>query len=457
MPHPSDTGPNDTPGSKNIPLVRIGIIGSGPAGLMTAIALEHYLPESFATVTLLDKNASATDYPGIEYGIQERACKAFEKIGLLDQALARSNPVTELSFYNARLDKHFRSIKPDPHYTRSVARQEFLEDMTGLLKRTTILRRHEITALSANADRTVTLSGIASADSEEVDNKDFALVFDVVVAADGVRSIARRTFFPENAQIHDRGFSSIYMLVEATPENAPPGFLDRANSGRSELVMGSFSTLALFPLGDGRLAVALNFDHANKARMWAQRGLTQETEWSSIDVTAKKSIALEMIRDVRIDNAMLEAALDLIPDWNDRKIYVWSMHDSDPLPQPFATAANLIAIGDAAHAILPSIGMGASLAIEDGEMLAELLAKTVTAHGTQSDFLEMISERVFDPYTKARYPIWDDLMGRARKAADHNFINVGTRKRFAVGPQIPKKGASKIVSAIEAVADSLGV
>ena len=48
-------------------------------------------------------------------------------------------------------------------------------------------------------------------------------------------------------------------------------------------------------------------------------------------------------------------------------------------------------------------------------------------------------------------------LGRARKAADHNFINVGTRKRFAIGPQIPKKAASKVVSAIEAVADSLGV
>lgn len=147
----------------------------------------------------------------------------------------------------------------------------------------------------------------------------------------------------------------------------------------------------------------------------------------------------------------------MIPDWYDRKIYVWSMHDTNPLPQPFPAAANLIAIGDAAHAILPSIGMGASLAIEDGETLAEWLAKTVTAHGTQPDFLEMIPELVFYPYTEARYLIGDDLIGRARKTADHNFINAGTRKRFATGPQIPKKGLSKIVIAIETVADELGI
>lgn len=69
--------------------------------------------------------------------------------------------------------------------------------------------------------------------------------------------------------------------------------------------MGNFLRLTLFPLGGGRLALALNFDYANEACMWAQHGLSQETEWSCINATTKKSIALELIRDVHIDNAML--------------------------------------------------------------------------------------------------------------------------------------------------------
>jgi salicylate hydroxylase len=457
MAHSDDIKPKSVPGAEPSAPVRIGVLGSGPAGLTSAIALEQYLPEGVASITLLDKNASATDYPGIEYGIQERACRAFERMGLLEQALARSNPANEISFYNARLDKHFRSIKPDPHYTRSVARQAFLEDLTGLLNRTSILREHDIQTITANTDRTVTLAGTAGSDKDGSEKESFALTFDVVVAADGIRSIARRTFFPEYALIHDSGFSSIYMLVEATAAVAPPGFLDRANSGRSRLVMGNFSTLAMFPLGQGRLALALNFDHANKARMWAQHGLPQETEWADIDVAAKKAIALEMIRDVRVDGPMLEAALDLVPDWNDHKIYVWSMHDTDPLPRPFAADANLIAIGDAAHAILPSIGMGASLAIEDGEVLADFLAKALISHTTPAELIAAVQADVFEPFTKARFPVWDDLMDRARKAAKQNFIDVGTRTRFAIGPQIPSKAASAVVSAVEAVANRLGV
>ena len=112
--------------------VNIGIVGAGPAGLMTALALEHYLPAGRASITLLDQNASAADYPGVEYGIQKRACIALEKIGKLEQALARGNPSLEIAFYNARLGKRFRSIKFDSRYTRSVARQEFLADLDGL-------------------------------------------------------------------------------------------------------------------------------------------------------------------------------------------------------------------------------------------------------------------------------------------------------------------------------------
>jgi 2-polyprenyl-6-methoxyphenol hydroxylase-like FAD-dependent oxidoreductase len=61
----------------NTMAIKIGIIGAGPAGLVTALALEAYCtsPE-MVEITVIDKNESAFDYPGVEYGIQERACSA---------------------------------------------------------------------------------------------------------------------------------------------------------------------------------------------------------------------------------------------------------------------------------------------------------------------------------------------------------------------------------------------
>lgn len=432
--------------------ITIGIIGAGPAGLMAALSLEHYLAADRASITILDQNASATDYPGVEYGIQKRACSALEKIGKLEQALIRGNPATEITFYNARLNKHFRPITLDPHYTRAVARQEFLADLNDLLKRTLVLRCHAVTCITHSPDKSVIAKGKVGPS-----NDDFEMKFDLLIAADGVRSVARRLIWPEESVVYDRGFSCIYMLIEGTPETAPPNFLERANSGRSELVMGDFSTMTLFPLAKGRLALGIGFDHATKKWLWAENGLSPDTEWSNIAPETKKAIAVRLTHDARIEDDLLVKALELVPDWNSYKIYLWAMQDTDPLVQPYVTEANIIAIGDAAHAMLPTIGMGASLAIEDGEALAALIAVVVENNVDAASFRGSVAEGCFIPFTSARHTVWTDLMQRARKAAVNNFIDVGKRKRFAIGPQIPNTTMSRVVTGIESLANAIGV
>ncbi len=130
--------------------ISIGIIGAGPAGVMTALSLEKYLPPGAAQIAILDRNRNATDYPGVEYGIQARACRALERIGLLERALAGANPATEIAFFNSRLGKRFASVKFDPKYTRSVVRQDFLADLTALLGSTRVLRNHQSTTFASS-------------------------------------------------------------------------------------------------------------------------------------------------------------------------------------------------------------------------------------------------------------------------------------------------------------------
>jgi salicylate hydroxylase len=433
-------------------VVNIAIVGAGPAGLMTALALEHYAPAGRVRITLLDQNASAADYPGVEYGIQKRACVALEKIDKLEQALARANPSIEIAFYNARLDKRFRSIKFDSHHTRSVARQEFLADLDGLLQYTRIQRRHKVTQILGAANRSVTVGGEAG------ENKNpFEMQFDLLIAADGISSVARRSLWPAESEINDRGFSCIYMLIEGTPYNAPPGFMARANGGRSELIMGSFSTMTLFPLAKGRLALGIGFDHATRQWLWAEHGLAPDAAWPDIAPETKKAIAVRLTKDARSQNDVLVKALDLVPDWNSYKIYLWAMRDTDPLPQPYASSANIVVLGDAAHAMLPTIGMGASLAIEDGEALAVRIAELLGTGVDAEAFRAQLQQQVFEPFTDARFPVWADLVQRARTAAKSNFISVNRRKRFAIGPQIPNALASKVVTRLEWLADRLGI
>jgi salicylate hydroxylase len=425
--------------------IDIGIIGAGPAGLVAALALEHYVPEDRVRITLLDRNSSAIDYPGVEYGIQARACRALERIDLLERALYRANPCTDITFLNARLKKRFRSIRSDPKYTRCVVRQEFLADLEKLLRYSQVKRLHAVSEIISSTDGTITVRGEDLAAQEG-----FSRRFDLLVAADGVHSVVRKALFPETAKTHDRGFSCIYMLVEGDETNAPAGFLARANSGTSELIMGHFSTMTMFPLGKGRLALGIGFDHATRTVIWKQHGLPPDMEWQSIPAQQKRSIALRLASDSA--DMILVEALDLIPDWDSYKIYLWVMRDTDPLPQPYPDTGNVMIIGDAAHAMMPTIGMGASLAIEDAERLAAMIAAAINRTGDASTFRSSAVDEIFAPYANERYPVWNELMRRARVAAVGNFIDVGMRERFAIGPQIPGDTLSRLVSAYERLA-----
>jgi 2-polyprenyl-6-methoxyphenol hydroxylase-like FAD-dependent oxidoreductase len=139
---------------------------------------------------------------------------------------------------------------------------------------------------------------------------------------------------------------------------------------------------------------------------------------------------------------MLTDAFNWVPDWNSFKIYLWKMRDSDVATQPYNQYGNVIMIGDAAHAIMPTIGMGASLAIEDAEILGRFISEQV-----QQDNPKF--KNTFERYSKVRVPVWKDLMARARAGAKLNFIGIRNKSRLSVGPQIPGRILWRIIAKIE--------
>jgi salicylate hydroxylase len=427
--------------------LRVGILGAGPAGLVAALALERYAP-GHVEVTLLDRNKSETDYPGVEYGIQERACRALHRIGVKDDALRRGNPNTEIAFSSARNGRVQGVVKIDPRWCITVVRQEFLADLAALLKTTTIIRRTHVEQVLPAMEGRVALQ------CRTQEGETPAYEFDCLIAADGVQSIVRKTFFPDFAKIHDRGFSSMYLLIEARGEGVPIHFQRMANSGRSELFMGSFSTLTAFPLGHDRLAIGIGFDHATRDRLWAKAGLALDAPWSKMNPAHKRTIALRLAKDLPVLDSMFEKLIsDFVPDWDSYKIYLWSMKDSDPLHTPYVTPTNVAVIGDAAHAFLPTIGMGASLAMEDAEIFAAQLASVARHHGNPERTRAALKDEVFVPFKRKRVPVWNELMYRARWSARSNFLRHGERGRFSIAPMIPGFIASRVAGAMEWVAD----
>ncbi|GAB3740301.1 FAD-dependent oxidoreductase [Spirosoma lituiforme] len=415
---------------------KIGIIGAGPAGLTTALALEAYCKSTEAVeITLLDKNRSAADYPGVEYGIQARACLALRRMGIKEEALACGLDYSRISFFNSRTNKKQNfSVSTDPDLTVTVVRQEFLAGLTKLVKRTRIKRQCNVKSIQSSPGKVDVLC-------EDAQGNDVSYEFDFLIAADGISSLVRREYFKNKNYIHNRGFSCLYMLIEV-PNEGPRHLKDFANTGECWIVLGKSTTATFFPLGKDRFAVGIGFDDQVQAEIWRSVGADLNQTWADLDVSLKQTIAELLATDCSFQDNMLTQAFQWIPDWNSLKIYLWKMRDSDVATRPYNEHGNIIMIGDAAHAIMPTIGMGASLAIEDAEMLARHISDRLRQG-------KLNGKSAVETYSSVRVPVWKELMDRARAGARLNFVGVRHKSRFALGPQIPGRVVWRAVTAIE--------
>jgi salicylate hydroxylase len=418
---------------------KVGIIGAGPAGLVSALGLEAYCKTLGADIeiVLIDKNKSAFDYPGVEYGIQSRACLALRRIGIKEQALAGGSKNKVISFYNSRTNKkQNQEIKTDPDLTVTVVRQEFLAELTNLLQHTIVKRELNVQSVSATSTKVTVNCENPQFSKESYD-------FDLLISADGIGSVTRKEYFKDTNYIHNQGFSSLYMLIEI-PDDAPENIKAIANNGESCIVLGKSTTATFFSLGKNRLAVGIGFDDQVKQEIWQSVGADLGKSWTDLDVTTKIKIAEILSSDCSFQDNMLKTAFQWVPDWNSYKIYLWKMRDSDVMQCPYNEHGNIILIGDAAHAIMPTIGMGASLAIEDAEILAHYIANHLITN--QPNLKTTLAN-----YSIKRVPIWNELMARARTAAKLNFIGIRHKNRFSVGPQIPIKFLWRAVAKIEEI------
>ena len=416
--------------------IKIGIIGAGPAGLVTALALETYCKSNkMVEITLIDKNQSATDYPGVEYGIQARACKALKRIGVKDKALACGLETKRISFFNARIGKKQKfGITTNPDLTVSVIRQEFLAELTNLLSKTKIHRQCTVKSIKATKQKVTVLC-------EDVQSKTKSFEFDILIDAEGIGSVIRKDYFKHENYIHNRKFSCLYMLIEV-PQDAPQHFKTFSNTGECYIVLGKRTSATFFPLGKNRFAVGIGFDEQVQEEIWNEAGIKPNLTWLELDVTQKEKIAELLANDCYFYDGLITQAFKWIPDWNSFKIYLWKMRDSDVATCPYNEYGNVIMIGDAAHAIMPTIGMGASLAIEDAEILGKQLSE-------QIKFERPNYKSAFEKFTSLRVPVWKDLMGRARAGAELNFVGIRNKSRLSFGPQIPGRILWRIVAKIE--------
>jgi salicylate hydroxylase len=100
-------------------------------------------------------------------------------------------------------------------------------------------------------------------------------------------------------------------------------------------------------------------------------GLASEQAWSQESWTARSTVAEALEAFAGFAPAVRAILAAIPPD----ACYKWALHDRAPLPT--WARGRVALLGDAAHPMLPFLAQGASMAIEDGWVLAAALSSAI--------------------------------------------------------------------------------
>ncbi|TRW14429.1 FAD-dependent monooxygenase [Glacieibacterium frigidum] len=328
--------------------MRVLIAGGGIGGLTAAIALLRHGFE-------VDVFEAAPAFADIGAGVTlaPNAMTAFAYLGVADAIAAQSVEPTRQQV------RHWQ----DGRVLMTLDRGTRMRDLYGapyLYTHRADLHAILVDAVAANGGRlhcgaAVVAAGI-DGDEARVTLSDGGVVGgELVVGADGLKSVVRQLFDP--APAHFTGHVAWRALV---PVDA--ALRDLADNPGNFIGPGRLAVW--YPLRGGSL---LNLVFFGRQAGWSDEGWT---------IPARRA-ELEALFAGWNDTLQL-----LIARTDEARLFKWAINARAPLTR-WTIGDRITLLGDAAHAMTPFMGQGASSAIEDAVVLARALA----AAGTRAEGL----------------------------------------------------------------------
>ena len=317
--------------------MRIAIIGAGIGGLATAAAL---IQRGFD----VDVYEQADLLGEVGAGIQmtPNATKVLRALGLqngLDHAGFRPQAIFGLNWKTGR--EAFRTpllgycdrVYGADYY--QIHRADLHDMLRGLVPAERIHLSHRCTAVDQDdAGATVHFDNGRSVSA------------DLVVGADGIRSVVRGHFFADATPAYTGN-----MCWRAIVPLDPPDF-DLVLPG-SSMWFGPKGHVVTYYVRGGR---AVNIVAVHETEQW------EAESWTTPSTTA------ELCATYADWHPRLRKLLARTGD-----VFKWGLFDRDPMTS--WTVGRVTLLGDAAHPMLPFLSQGAAMAIEDGYVLARALVE----------------------------------------------------------------------------------
>jgi 2-polyprenyl-6-methoxyphenol hydroxylase-like FAD-dependent oxidoreductase len=343
---------------------QVSIIGAGVAGLASAIALKQQGVE----VRIFERTQEQ-QHLGAGIVLWPNAMFVLDALGLSSQVLKVSAPLERMQRFNAQnlpLDSlAINELNESAGYTsRSILRADLMALLLDYSEKLQIPihYQHSLTGISQDTS-SVTLSFKAQKDYNT----------DVLIGADGrMQSIVRRFILGDNQPVYQK-FINVIGLSRHSDYTNQKDVLDYWGVG---------SRFGIVPV-----AHPTNSDSKSANAYWAA-GWYQDVPntHNKVDRDTPESILEELLTrfnhwPTAVKQALINSESDSI-----RKLSIY-----DHNPNNVWSKGNILMIGDAAHAALPTSGQGACQALEDAWWLAKLIAKD----GINAECFEKFSQQRF--------------------------------------------------------------
>jgi salicylate hydroxylase len=315
---------------------QVAVVGAGLGGLTAAIALRQR---------------------GFDVTVYEQS----DRLGEIGAGIQLS-PNAMRVLIGLGLDRAFEAIafEPDRHVVRNwksgsivsatqmkgVFRAQYgagyfgahRADLHAVLQQEVPIRCIRLNALCSAVTQTGDRALLSFADGSEAEA-------DVVIGADGIRSAVRASLFgPDTPR-----FTGHIVWRGLVPSGAlPKGLIEPDMTAW----FGPRGTVVHYYVRRGALVNWIAHYEAD----WREESWSVETDWRE---------AAEAYAGWHPTLAQLFSRTE--------RCYKWALYDRDPLPQ--WSEGRVTLLGDAAHPMLPYLAQGAAQAVEDGYVLAELLAR----------------------------------------------------------------------------------
>ncbi|KAL2859498.1 hypothetical protein BJX68DRAFT_261929 [Aspergillus pseudodeflectus] len=377
------------------------IVGGGIAGLAAAIALR----KDGRQITILEQSPISTEI-GATISLQPNASRIVEQQWGLASALRERGSMVDEAFEVYNLDGELQMRIPLSTTEKYGAERMMYHraDLHAVLK-----ERATGAEFPGKPAELKTSTRVVNCDPEKgtvelADGK--VLSADLIVGADGIKSAIRRNILGDEIIARPTGFSAYRMMIPTDHLEREADFTKVIDprKGCTTMVIGRSSRLIMGPARNGTIysIVALvpdeNMNEDATKTSWTTKGDHDKMMATFADFPLWAQKPLQLAK-----TSASESGLGL-----------WQLRDLDPLSTWYRGRA--ILIGDAAHAMLPTQGQGASQAIEDAEALGAFFERAEEESSKSVGTLETV-KRLNEAVLRCRYDRASTIQAYSRQAA----------------------------------------